>query len=98
MKRIIRRIVPILVMAMILALPMVSFAANGRVTDLESKSQNGIVTINGKSSEALSVAIFVYDESGQNLLDVGSAVVNDDKTFTRTITLPDGKYLVKVAD
>ena len=98
MKRIIRRIVPILVMAMILALPMVSFAANGRVTDLESKSQDGVVTVNGKSSDALSVAVFVYDESGQNLLDVGSAVVNDDKTFTRTITLPDGKYLVKVAD
>lgn len=98
MKRVIRRIIPILVMTMILVLPIVSFAEGGKVSELEATSQDGVVSINGKASDALSVAVFVYDESGKNLLDVGSTVVNDNKTFTRKVELSDGKYLVKVAD
>lgn len=97
--KIFKKIAPILVLAMVLALPIVSFAQGGKINTLEAKSENGNVTINGTASDGvLSVAVFVYDEAGNNLIDVGSAVVNDDKTFTRTVALPDGTYMVKVAD
>ena len=75
MKRIIRRIVPILVMAMIFALPMVSFAANGRVTDLESKSQNGIVTINGTDWEVDSDAYIANYVSQVETMPYGAGYV-----------------------
>ena len=97
--KLIKKIVPILVLTLVLALPIVSFAANGKVDSLQAKSEGGNVTVTGKATDGvLSVAVFVYDESGSNLLDVGSAVVNNDKTFTRTVALSDGTYLVKVAD
>ncbi len=94
-----KKILPILVFTFVLVLPTVAFAADGKVDSLQAKSDDGKLTVTGKASgDVLSVAVLVYDESGKNLIDVGSTVVNDDKTFTRVVALPNGTYTVKAAD
>ena len=98
MRKIIRNILPALALALILIMPGDKTMA-GTIASIDASVKDGIVTVSGTAdSGVLSVAIFVYDESGENMLQMKSVAVASDQKYSEDFKLSDGKYLVKAAD
>lgn len=98
MKKIIRNILPALALALILIMPGDKTMA-GTIASIDASVKDGTVTVSGTAdSGVLSVAIFVYDESGKNMLQMKSVAVASDQKYSEDFKLSDGKYLVKAAD
>lgn len=98
MKKIIRNILPALALALILIMPGDKTMA-GTIASIDASVKDGTVTVSGTAdSGVLSVAIFVYDESGENMLQMKSVAVASDQKYSEDFKLSDGKYLVKAAD
>ena len=98
MKKIIRNILPALALALILIMPGDKTMA-GTIASIDASVKNGTVTVSGTAdSGVLSVAIFVYDEAGENMLQMKSVAVASDQKYSEDFKLSDGKYLVKAAD
>lgn len=73
------------------------FAAN--VTAVSATGNSTSATISGTAETGVTaVAIMVYDSTGTNLVIMESVSVNDSHTFSTTIDLAAGSYLIKVAD
>ena len=98
MKKIIRNILPALALALILIMPGDKTMA-GTIASIDASVKDGTVTVSGTAdSGVLSVAIFVYDEAGENMLQMKSIAVASDQKYSEDFKLSDGKYLVKAAD
>ena len=98
MKKIIRNILPALALALILIMPGDKTMA-GTIASIDASVKDGTVTVSGTAdSGVLSVAIFVYDEAGENMLQMKSVAVASDQKYSEDFKLSDGKYLVKAAD
>lgn len=98
MRKIIRNILPALALALILIMPGDKTMA-GTIASIDASVNDGTVTVSGTAdSGVLSVAIFVYDESGENMLQMKSVAVASDQKYSEDFKLSDGKYLVKAAD
>ena len=98
MRKIIRNILPALALALILIMPGDKTMA-GTIASIDASVKNGTVTVSGTAdSGVLSVAIFVYDEAGENMLQMKSVAVASDQKYSEDFKLSDGKYLVKAAD
>lgn len=98
MKKIIRNILPALALALILIMPGDKTMA-GTIASIDASVKDGTVTVSGTAdSGVLSVAIFVYDEAGENMLQMKSVAVASDQKYSEDFRLSDGKYLVKAAD
>lgn len=98
MKKIIRNILPALALALILIMPGDKTMA-GTIASIDASVKDGTVTVSGTvDSSVLSVAIFVYDEAGENMLQMKSVAVASDHKYSEDFKLSDGKYLVKAAD
>lgn len=98
MKKIIRNILPALALALILIMPGDKTMA-GTIASIDASVNDGTVTVSGTAdSGVLSVAIFVYDEAGENMLQMKSVAVASDQKYSEDFKLSDGKYLVKAAD
>lgn len=98
MRKIIRNILPALALALILIMPGEKTMA-GTIASIDAGVKDGTVTVSGTAdSGVLSVAIFVYDEAGENMLQMKSVAVASDQKYSEDFKLSDGKYLVKAAD
>ena len=98
MRKIIRNILPALALALILIMPGDKTMA-GTIASIDASVKDGTVTVSGTAdSGVLSVAIFVYDEAGENMLQMKSVAVDSDQKYSEGFKLSDGKYLVKAAD
>lgn len=98
MRKIIRNILPALALALILIMPGDKTMA-GTIASIDAAVKDGTVTVSGTAdSGVLSVAIFVYDEAGENMLQMKSVAVASDQKYSEDFKLSDGKYLVKAAD
>ena len=98
MRKIIRNILPALALALILIMPG-DKAMAGTIASIDASVKEGTVTVSGTAdSGVLSVAIFVYDEAGENMLQMKSVAVASDQKYSENFKLSDGKYLVKAAD
>lgn len=98
MRKIIRNILPALALALILIMPGDKTMA-GTIASIDASVNDGTVTVSGTAdSGVLSVAIFVYDEAGENMLQMKSVAVASDQKYSEDFKLSDGKYLVKAAD
>lgn len=98
MKKIIRNILPALALVLILVMPGDKTMA-GTIASIDASVKDGTVTVSGTAdSGVLSVAIFVYDEAGENMLQMKSVAVASDQKYSEDFKLSDGKYLVKAAD
>lgn len=98
MRKIIRNILPALALALILIMPGDKTMA-GTIASIDAGVKDGTVTVSGTAdSGVLSVAIFVYDEAGENMLQIKSVAVASDQKYSEDFKLSDGKYLVKAAD
>lgn len=98
MRKIIRNILPALALALILIMPGDKTMA-GTIASIDARVKDGTVTVSGTAdSGVLSVAIFVYDEAGENMLQMKSVAVASDQKYSEDFKLSDGKYLVKAAD
>ena len=98
MRKIIRNILPALALALILIMPG-DKAMAGTIASIDASVKDGTVTVSGTAdSGVLSVAIFVYDEAGENMLQMKSVAVASDQNYSENFKLSDGKYLVKAAD
>lgn len=98
MRKIIRNILPALALALILIMPGDKTMA-GTIASIDAGVKDGTVTVSGTAdSGVLSVAIFVYDEAGENMLQMKSVAVSSDQKYSEDFKLSDGKYLVKAAD
>lgn len=98
MRKIIRNILPALALALILIMPGDKTMA-GTIASIDASVKDGTVTVSGTAdSGVLSVAIFVYDEAGENMLQMKSVAVASDQKYSEGFKLSDGKYLVKAAD
>ena len=97
-RNIIRNILPALALALILIMPGDKTMA-GTIASIDASVKDGTVTVSGTAdSGVLSVAIFVYDEAGENMLQMKSIAVASDQKYSEDFKLSDGKYLVKAAD
>lgn len=98
MRKIIRNILPALALALIFIMPGDKTMA-GTIASIDAGVKDGTVTVSGTAdSGVLSVAIFVYDEAGENMLQMKSVAVASDQKYSEDFKLSDGKYLVKAAD
>lgn len=98
MRKVIRNILPALALALILIMPGDKTMA-GTIASIDASVKDGTVTVSGTAdSGVLSVAIFVYDEAGENMLQMKSVAVASDQKYSEDFKLSDGKYLVKAAD
>lgn len=98
MRKIIRNILPALALVLILVMPGDKTMA-GTIASIDASVKDGTVTVSGTAdSGVLSVAIFVYDEAGENMLQMKSVAVASDQKYSEDFKLSDGKYLVKAAD
>lgn len=98
MRKIIRNILPVLALAFVLIMPG-NKAMAGTIVSIDTSVKNGTVAVSGTAdSGVLSVAIFVYDEAGENMLQMKSVAVDSDQKYSEDFKLSDGKYLVKAAD
>lgn len=98
MRKIIRNILPALALALIFIMPGDKTMA-GTIASIDASVKDGTVTVSGTAdSGVLSVAIFVYDEAGENMLQMKSVAVASDQKYSEDFKLSDGKYLVKAAD
>lgn len=98
MRKIIRNILPALALVLILIMPGDKTMA-GTIASIDASVKDGTVTVSGTAdSGVLSVAIFVYDEAGENMLQMKSVAVASDQKYSEDFKLSDGKYLVKAAD
>ena len=74
-------------------------ALNKEITSLTVKEESGKINVAGTTESGCSaVAIMVYKEDGTTLVTMKTTGVNDDNTFTDSIDIKNGNYVVKVAD
>ena len=98
MKRWLKTILPVFALALILLIPGKQAQA-GTITSVNATAGTNEFTVSGVAEDGvLSVAIFVYDSTGTNLLQMESVAVDANHAYTDTFTVAKGTYLVKVAD
>lgn len=96
-----KMVLPILVMIFVLSTSIQMVKAAGGIVETVSTTVSGTtVTVSGTvnaSPVVYAVAIAVYDSNG-NLNTMFTTNVDAANTYQATFTLPEGTYLIKVAD
>ena len=89
----------ILVLALIGLLAPAGMAFAGEITSFTASIEDGKMTTSGKAADGVyAVQVLVYNEAGTELVTMQSTGVNADGTFSETISVNEGTYLVKAAD
>ena len=90
MKKILRISASLLLMALIACASVLTCFA-GTVNALNTTVKDGAVLFNGTvDSETLAVSLMVYDQSGDNLVSIASAAVNDKNEYSIEMNLAEG--------
>lgn len=98
MKKILRISASLLLMALIACASFLTCFA-GAVNTLNTTEKDGKVLFNGTvDSETLAVSLMVYDKSGENLVNLATAAVDDKNEYNIEMQLSEGTYVVKAAD
>ncbi len=91
-------IVTIMIVLMMIVIPSTTVQAKNITAIEATQNDSGKIDIRGTAEAGtLAVAITVYDKD-ENLIAVESTGVADDNTFGYEIEVPNGEYIVKVAD
>ena len=107
MKKIVKGFLSVFVFAVLACLCVFADDTTNGSTNSDSKSVISLnVSVSGSSllvnDEAeegvLAVAVAIYDKSGENLVTVQTAAVDDDNNYQTSLELEDGSYVIKVAD
>lgn len=97
MKKLIGCLLSAVILAVLLVPSTVVQAAS--VKTMEASGTNGVLTVSGTTSEdSLAVAILVYDEAGTSLVYIETVGVSDAHTYSSSISLKNGTYVVKAGD
>lgn len=98
MKRWMKTVLPAFVLAFILLIPGMQVQA-GTISSVKATPGTNQITVSGiAEDDVLSVAIFIYDSTETTLLQMESVAVDSNHAYRDTISVPDGTYVVKVAD
>lgn len=98
MKKWLKTIIPVFAFAFILSFPGIQAQA-GTITSVNAEAGNNEFTVSGVAGDdILSVVIFVYDSTGENLLQMESVPIDSNHGYTDTFEVEEGTYVVKVAD
>lgn len=98
MKKLIRLIIPIILLTFII-FPGRQQVKAFEITSLNVTEKTDGISVSGTAQEGtLAVVIAVYDEAGQNLVKMVTTSVDDLNAYSDTILMDKGKYIVKVAD
>lgn len=98
MKKILRISASLLLMGLIACVSALTCFA-GTVDTLNTTVKDGTVLFYGTvDSETVAVSLMVYDQSGDNLVSIASASVDDNSEYSIEMQLPKGTYVVKAAD
>lgn len=98
MKKLLRISASLLLMGLIACASVLTCFA-GTVDTLNTTVKDDTVLFYGTvDSETLAVSLMIYDQSGDNLVSIASAAVDDKNEYSIEMQLPNGTYLVKAAD
>ena len=98
MKRFIKNILPAVALAFILLIPGIKAVA-GTISSVDATAKDNTITVSGVAdSGVLSVAVFLYDESGETMIQMKSVAVDSDMKFKETFEAANGTYMEKAAD
>ena len=74
------------------------FAANKEIKTVDAIQENGKLIVSGEVEEGmLAVAVQVLDQNN-NLVKLETGAVDSNNKYKVEITVPEGKYIIKVAD
>lgn len=97
MKTIFKLILPIFV-ALLICVPLVGVKAEA-IRTLNVSESNGQITVSGTTNDGiLAVAIQVYDSTGSTLLNMKTTSVSGTNTYSDTISMQSGTYVIRVAN
>lgn len=93
-------IIAIVAMVLIMLVPArYSFAADEEILTMEATQSGGKISVSGKTIDGiLAVAINIYSEDGSTFIKMKTSSVNDNNEYSDSIEVPEGNYLVRVAD
>ncbi|MEE1240061.1 MAG: hypothetical protein UHO61_09095 [Acutalibacteraceae bacterium] len=98
MKKILRISASLLLMGLIACVSALTCFA-GAVNTLNTTEKDDSVLFYGTvDGETLAVSLMVYDQSGDNLVSIASAAVDDKNEYSIEMQLSKGTYVVKIAD
>lgn len=101
MKKSFKLIISTLLLAIMVLVPFVNVdaAGNSNIKTIDASISNGTISVSGTTEDGvLAVAIMVYDSTETNLITMQTTSVGSDNSYSDTITLASGTYVVKVAD
>lgn len=87
--------------SLLIVMSMSTVAFAGTVSTVNVVEDDGVVTVSGTASaDTLACAVLVYDATGANLVNMETCEVEDNNTFSYTLTtkLEAGTYVIKIAD
>ena len=85
-----------IIIALMILIPKVQAKT---INTLNATQSNGKINVSGTTEDGvLAVAILVYDSTGSNLITMQTTSVESDNTYSDSITIASGTYVVKVAD
>ena len=100
MKRILKAL-SVFSLSLVLLLAMTITASAKEIISVSAEAKDYKITVSGKTEAGtLACAVFVYDKTGENMLDMETCAVNADNTFKYELSkkYEKGTYTIKVAD
>lgn len=101
MKKSFKLIISTLLLAIMVLVPFanVDAAGNSNIKTIDASISNGTISVSGTTEDGvLAVAIMVYDSTETNLITMQTTSVGSDNSYSDTISIESGNYVVKVAD
>ena len=98
MKKWLKTIISVFAFAFILLFSEIQAQA-GTITSVNAEAGDNQFTVSGEAGTGvLSVVIFVYNSTGENLLQMESVAIDSNHGYKDTFKAEAGTYVVKVAD
>ena len=101
MKKSFKLIISTLLLAIMVLVPFanVDAASNSNIKTIDASISNGTISVSGTTEDGvLAVAIMVYDSTETNLITMQTTSVGSDNSYSDTISIASGTYVVKVAN
>ena len=96
MKKVIASLIAVLALAVAIV-PTTTRAKE--IKTINASEAGGKISVSGTAEAGtLAVAVMVYDEEGENLITFETAGVSDESLYYFETEIPEGTYVVKVAD
>ena len=95
-----KKVIKGIIITLALAFTVVPFGASAKnIKTLSATEKDGVISVSGTAEAGtLAVAVMVYNETGTELVVMGTTGVASDNTFATEIELPSGTYQIRVAD